>query len=59
MTRPTSRPREPCPLETQRRRTPPQQEASLSHLARLSEEIDLNPVALGGSGWMASHSVTK
>ena len=37
-TRPTSRPREPCPRETQCRRNPPQQEASVSHLARLSKE---------------------
>ena len=39
-TRPTSRPREPRPRETQRRRTPLQQEPSVSHQARLSEETD-------------------
>ena len=58
-TRPTSRSREPCPRETQRRQTPPQQETSVSHQARLSEEVDLNRVSLGGSGWTASHSATK
>ena len=58
-TGPTSRPPEPCPRETQLRLIPSQQEASVSHLARLSEEIDLNRVALRGSGWTASHSVTK
>ena len=55
-TRPTSRPREPRPRETQRRRTPPQQETSVSHQAKLSEETDRIRVALGGSGWTASHS---
>jgi len=56
-TRPTSRPRKPCPRETQW--TPPQQETSVSHQARLSEEIDLDRVFLGGSGWTASRSATK
>ena len=58
-TRPTSRPREPRPLETQRRQTPPQQESSVSHQARLNEEIDRILSALGGSGWTASHCATR
>ena len=57
--RQTPWPREPRPRETQRRRTPSQQQPFVSYLATQSEETDLIRVAVGGSEWTASHSSTR
>ena len=59
MTRPTSRPQKPRSVETKLRQTPPQQEPSVSHQARLNENTDRIRGALGGSGWTASRCATR